>query len=243
MIWWLPPGYADHPRSTATLHGAIASAIAVPLIAHGHLIGTITAYSSAPRTFVGETQRLFRLYAAQAAIAISNARLLSVTRKLASNDPLTGLLNRRILVERLEAETAEARRHGDAFCVVLCDVDKLKAVNDRAGHLVGDEVLVRVARSLREGARTEDVVARFGGDEFVLLLPRTGLEAAEQLVMRLAIELPEHTYPWAGRPHALPRVSFGVASFPTDGLLADVLIAAADARMYADKARARGLVG
>ncbi len=235
--------YAVHPRSTAALHGVIASALAVPLIAHGHLIGTITVYSGAPRLFVGETQRLLRLYAAQAAIAISNARLLSTTRELASHDPLTGLLNRRILVERLEAETAEARRHGDAFCVVLCDVDGLKAVNDTAGHLVGDEVLVRVAKSLRGGARTEDVVARFGGDEFVLLLPRTAIEDAQQLVGRLAIELPEHTYMWGGVPHALPRVSFGVASFPGDGLLADALIAAADARMYADKARARGRVG
>jgi len=237
------PRYAEHPRSTVALHGVIASALAVPLIAHGHLIGTITVYSNAPRLFIGETQRLFRLYAAQAAIAISNARLLSTTRQLASHDPLTGLLNRRILVERLEAETAEARRHGDSFCVVLCDVDGLKAVNDSAGHLVGDDVLVRVAKTLRDGARAEDVVARFGGDEFVLLLPRSGIDAAQQLVARLAIELPEHTYMWGGSPHALPRVSFGVSSFPADGLLADVLIAAADTRMYADKARARGRVG
>ncbi|HUQ16551.1 MAG TPA: sensor domain-containing diguanylate cyclase [Candidatus Saccharimonadales bacterium] len=234
--------YAAHPRSTGALHDVIASALAVPLIAHGRIIGTITVYSSAPRLFIGETQRLFRLYAAQAAIAISNARLLSTTRQLASHDPLTGLLNRRILVERLEAETAEARRHGDAFCVVLCDVDGLKAVNDTAGHLVGDDVLMRVAKTLREGARAEDVVARFGGDEFVLLLPRTALDAAQQLVGRLVTELPEHTYMWGGSPHALPRVSFGVASFPADGLLADTLIAAADARMYADKARARGRV-
>ena len=236
------PRYAEHRRSTATLHGVIASALAAPLIAHGRLVGTITVYSSSPRHFIGETQRLFRLYAAQAAIAISNARLLNTTRQLASNDPLTGLLNRRILVERLEAETAEARRHGDAFCVVLCDVDGLKAVNDTAGHLAGDEVLVRVAKTLREKARTEDLVARFGGDEFVLLLPRTGLEAAQQLAGRLAIELPEHIYMWGGQPRSLPRVSFGVASFPLDGLLADALIAAADARMYADKARARGPV-
>lgn len=236
------PRYAEHPGSTPSLHGIIASALAVPLIAHGRIVGTITVYSASPRHFVGETKRLVRLYAAQAAIAISNARLLSITRQLASHDPLTGLLNRRILVERLEAEAAEARRHGDAFCVVLCDVDGLKAVNDTAGHLVGDDVLVCVAKTLRDGARTEDLVARFGGDEFVLLLPRTGIEAAQQLVARLGTELPEHTYMWGGQPRALPRVSFGVASFPQDGLLADALIAAADARMYADKARARGPV-
>lgn len=234
--------YADHPRATAALRGVIASALAMPLLAHGRLVGTIAVYSATPRGFGGETERLFRLYAAQAAVAISNARLLNTTRQLASHDPLTGLLNRRILVERLEAETAEARRHGDAFCVALCDVDGLKAVNDAAGHLVGDDVLVRVARTLRECARAEDVVARFGGDEFVLLLPRTALVAAQALVARLATELPEHTYMWGGVPHALPRLSIGVAEFPADGLLADALIAAADARMYADKARARARV-
>jgi diguanylate cyclase (GGDEF)-like protein len=122
----------------------------------------------------------------------------------------------------------------------LCDEDGLKAVNDTAGHLMGDSVLRSVAGTLRKTARTEDVVARFGGDEFVLLLPRTGLEAARALVLRLTDELPEQTYVWGGMPHSLPRVSLGIAAFPDDGLLADQLIAKADERMYADKARARG---
>jgi two-component system chemotaxis response regulator CheY len=127
--------------------------------------------------------------------------------------------------------------------VILCDVDGLKSVNDTAGHLVGDSVLRSVGTTLRSTARAEDVVARFGGDEFVLLLPRTGLEAARALVKRLSTELPEQTYMWAGTPHSLPRVSYGIAAFPEDGLLADQLIAKADERMYADKALARGRLG
>ena len=232
--------YAVHPDSNPALHDTIASALAVPLIAHRELVGTMTLYSGRRRHWGSETQRVFALYAAQVAIAIANARLLGESRRLASDDPLTGLTNRRVLVERLEAETAEARRHGDAFCVILCDVDGLKAVNDTAGHLVGDSVLRSVAATLRSTARAEDVVARFGGDEFVLLLPRTGLDAARALVKRLGDELPEQTYMWGGMPHALPRVSFGIAAFPEDGLLADHLIAKADERMYADKARAGG---
>ena len=232
--------YATHPDSNPRLHGTIASALALPLIAHGDLIGTMTLYSGRPRHWGIETQRVFRLYAAQVAIATANARLLRESRRLASDDPLTGLNNRRVLVERLEAETAEARRHGDAFCVVLCDLDGLKAVNDTAGHLVGDSVLTSVAETLRATARAEDIVARFGGDEFVLLLPRTSLEAARAMVTRLSEELPEQTYMWAGLPRALPRVSFGIAAFPDDGLVADALIAKADERMYADKARAGG---
>jgi diguanylate cyclase (GGDEF)-like protein len=83
------------------------------------------------------------------------------------------------------------------------------------------------------------MVARFGGDEFVLLLPRTTLLQGQALVARLAGRLRERTYQWGGRALPLPRISIGVAAFPDDGLTADALIAAADARMYADKARAR----
>jgi diguanylate cyclase (GGDEF)-like protein len=232
--------YHTHTDANPKLHDLIKSALALPLIAHGELVGTMTLYSARPRHWGTETLQMFRLYAAQAAIAIANARLLGESRRLASDDPLTGLTNRRVLVERLETETAAARRHGDAFCVILCDVDGLKGVNDGAGHLVGDSVLRSVATTLRTTARAEDVVARFGGDEFVLLLPRTALEAARALVVRLQRELPEQTYTWGGLPHALPRVSFGIAAFPEDGLLADQLIAKADERMYEDKARARG---
>jgi len=112
-------------------------------------------------------------------------------------------------------------------------------VNDTAGHLAGNEVLTKVARIMRESVRAEDVVARFGGDEFVLLLPRTGLLPAQALVSRIESRLREETYHWAGRDHPLPSVSFGIAWFPEDGRTDDALIAAADERMYEDKARSR----
>ena len=234
--------YPSHPESTARLRAVIASAMSAPLIARGELIGVLTVYSRTTRGFQGPTQQLFRLYAAQAAVAIANARLLAESRRLASHDSLTGVLNRRSLVERLEGEVAEARRHGDTLCVLMCDLDGLKQVNDTAGHLVGDDVLRRVAQGILRAARTEDSVARFGGDEFVLLLPRTSFVHAQELVARLGSELRELTYLWDGRDRSLPRVSIGIAAFPEDGLTAGALIAAADARMYADKARARRLL-
>jgi diguanylate cyclase (GGDEF)-like protein len=233
------PRYAEHPQSTKPLHATIASAIAVPLIAHGELVGTLAMYSATPRRFSSDTQRLVRLYAAQAAIAVANARLLAETHRLARDDDLTNVLNRRSLMERLDAQMAEAARHGDIFAVALCDVDGLKSVNDTAGHLAGNEVLTKVANLMRESVRAEDVVARFGGDEFVLLLPRTGLLPAQALVGRIEARLREETYHWAGRDHPLPSVSFGIAWFPEDGRTDDALLAVADERMYEDKARSR----
>jgi diguanylate cyclase (GGDEF)-like protein len=233
------PKYSEHPMSTKPLHATIASAIAVPLIAQGELVGTLAMYSATPREFTSDTQRLVRLYAAQAAIAIANARLLAETHRLARDDDLTNVLNRRSLMERLDGEMAGAARHGDIFAVVLCDVDGLKSVNDTAGHLAGNEVLIKVAHLMRESVRAEDVVARFGGDEFVLLLPRTGLLPAQALVGRIESRLRSETYHWAGRDHPLPSVSFGIAWFPEDGRTDDALLAVADERMYEDKARSR----
>src|SRR5258706_270644 len=186
--------YAEHPHSTPELHDVIASAVAIPLVAQGEVIGSLAMYSTTPRRFSNDTRRLVRLYAAQAAIAIANAQLLAETHRLARDDDLTSVMNRRSLMQRLESEIHSATRHGDILAVALCDVDGLKSVNDTAGHLAGNEVLIKVARVIRDSVRAEDIVARFGGGEFVVLLPRTGPLPAQALVGRMGTRLREERY-------------------------------------------------
>src|SRR5258706_9898552 len=163
--------YAEHPHSTPELHDVIASAVAIPLVAQGEVIGSLAMYSTTPRRFSNDTRRLVRLYSPQAAIALANAQLLAETHRLARDDDLTGVMNRRSLMQRLESEIHSPTRHGDILAVALCDVDGLKSVNDTAGHIAGHKVLIKGDRGIRVSVRTEDMAARFVGDECLVLLP------------------------------------------------------------------------
>jgi len=138
---------------------------------------------------------------------------------------LTGLLNRRALAERL-AHELERSRSGRSFAYVAVDVDNFKSINDARGHQYGDSVLVRIAQALTRASRSEDVVARLAGDEFVVLLSGADRFAAEILVARLASSLAAEGL----------RCSLGVSVYPDDAREADGLFAAADRALYATKA-------
>ena len=163
---------------------------------------------------------------------LDQARLFDQVRSMAVSDPLTGLANYRRLISVLEAELDRSRRTQRAFSVVLLDMDGLKTINDQFGHLTGSRALVRLGKILRGHSRAIDTAARYGGDEFALVLPEAGRDVAARVVGRIRERLSSET-----EPPAL-SVSAGVAAFPEDGDTPEKLLAAADRALYGMKNRA-----
>jgi diguanylate cyclase (GGDEF)-like protein/PAS domain S-box-containing protein len=152
-------------------------------------------------------------------------------RRQAARDPLTGLANYRYLVSVLENEINRSQRTGREFALLLFDLDGLKQINDQYGHLTGSEALCRLAEALTRGCRNIDTAARFGGDEFAVVLPETEIESAKAVAQRLCDNLKND-----GKTPAL-SVSVGVSIYPTDGEAIDTLLLAADIALYGMKAR------
>jgi diguanylate cyclase (GGDEF)-like protein len=160
--------------------------------------------------------------------------------EIARTDPLTGLLNRRRMEERLQEEAARFSRQGTNFSVILADVDRFKQINDEHGHDAGDRVLTGVARVFEGCLRFGDAVARWGGEEFLLLLPGTELAAAEDVAERLRSTSEARLGEIGGLPRTL-TITFGVASFaPSPSIVA--CLKAADEALYQGKAAGRNRV-
>jgi diguanylate cyclase (GGDEF)-like protein len=184
----------------------------------------------APFAFAAFLQ--FSSYAALLGGALlDNVRLFENVRHLAASDPLTGLANYRSLVDALEGEIQRSRRTGRPFSVLLFDLDGLKNINDNYGHLVGSSALCRVANMLRVNSRTIDTAARYGGDEFALVLPETGLNAAQEVGRRICDRV--------ARDGEMPpiSVSVGVAAYTQDGEALETLLGVADKVLYKTKGR------
>ncbi len=162
---------------------------------------------------------------------LDNARLFDQVSHLASSDSLTGLANYRRLLDVMAAEIQRSRRTRRPFSLVLLDLDGLKTINDRHGHLVGSRALKRLGYVLRANSRSVDTPARYGGDEFALVLPEAGEEAAAQVAARICERLAND-----GQVPAI-TVSAGLAVYPKDGSTIEKLLGAADRALYAMKAR------
>ena len=202
-------------------------------------IGTLCVLDTRPRELSPTQRRLLHRLGRQVMALIElRARGVALER-LARRDELTGLGNRRELAEALERELAHRERYGGDLSVALIDVDHFKLVNDRFGHLAGDEVLRRIGHELTQGRRRVDVVGRFGGEEFLIVLPQTSLqgaqaalEAVRERVARLDL---------ADVAHAV-TVSCGIATAAPGQLTLESLVGAADRALYAAKAGGRNRV-
>jgi len=175
-----------------------------------------------------------RSLAAQAAVAIENAQLHEAVERQAFADGLTGLANRRRCEESLEAEVARAKRYGSPLSVVLCDLDDFKAANDTLGHAVGDRILQEFGAVLREAVRAVDVAGRWGGEEFLVLLPGTHLSGALEAAERIRSAFAGRGITGPVDQQVAVTASFGVASF-SPGVEGEDLVASADAALYSAK--------
>jgi diguanylate cyclase (GGDEF)-like protein len=207
----------------------------VPLIADDAPLGLAISASGTPGPFTADRRSTILLFAGQVAQALKNTRLVEEIKALGEIDSLSGLYNRRRALEQLEMEIKRAQRYDGRFSLLIADIDNFKLFNDTYGHPVGDEIIRRVAGVLSHRSRGSDFVARFGGDEFVLILPEAYRADAKTVAdhMRAALAALPYLAPDGTR---IPlRMSFGAASYPEDGQDAASLIAIADANLYESK--------
>jgi diguanylate cyclase (GGDEF)-like protein len=223
---------ADPAEAALLIEGGNRSLVMLPLVASGESIGLVELFSPAAIEVDDERLNLARTIANEASIALENARLYGEARELADRDPLTGFFNHRSLHERFGQEAVRARRTLRPLSLLMLDLDAFKLVNDTFGHLLGDEVLRWTADIIRATLRASDIPARYGGDEFAILLPDAGEDEAARTAERLADAFAASTFCHDGRISVPIGVSIGVATFPGDGRTAAELIAAADAGLY-----------
>jgi diguanylate cyclase (GGDEF)-like protein len=194
-----------------------------------HVVMTQSAQLYDAPFMVAEILRAAGVAIALVGTVLDNARLFDQVRQLAVSDSLTGLANYRWLVQVLHAEIQRSQRSGRPFAILLLDLDHLKLINDRYGHLVGSRALCRLGRVLRTNCRAMDTAARYGGDEFVLVLPEAGAEAAERVGQRIRERLS------SDGEEPMLSVSVGAAAFPQDGSNIEELLGAADRALYGMK--------
>ncbi|PYV70916.1 MAG: hypothetical protein DMG97_17835, partial [Acidobacteria bacterium] len=203
----------------------------IPIAYGDTLLGVLNVESKQENAISPEDVLVMNTLADLLATALHNSFVFQKLQTQSITDGLTGIKTRRFFWEALLAEWKRASRSGRPFSVVLVDLDKFKEVNDTLGHLEGDLVLARVGRLLEQKCRQSNVVARYGGDEFIILMPETGVEQAQILAERLRLWLA--TDPMLAEHHITG--SFGVGSFPVHGLSAESIIRLADAGMYISK--------
>ena len=215
--------------------GKMQYVLALPLKSKGRELGMIALVIESETGFPAESIQLLESISNQVAIAVENARLYERANKLSITDELTGLYNRRHFDEVLQSEIARFGRYGGSLVLMILDLDGFKQYNDKFGHPAGDSVLRIFSQTMRSALRKTDIVFRYGGDEFAIILPATTAARAQQIITRMRTEwlhiLEEHHTPM---PDFL-GFSAGIAQFPKNAETAEVLTSLADSALYQSK--------
>ena len=213
-----------------------------PLVAQNHLMGLLYREACGP-AFAEGTDQLATMLAEQVSLALANLDLREQLRSQAIRDQLTGLYNRRFLEDALTRETGRSARSGEPVAVAILDVDHFKRINDTYGHEAGDAVLRELGQALLKTIRKTDIVGRFGGEEFLMLLPGATVEVAQARALAVleAVRAMEVVIP-NGAPLNHITASIGVAAMPLHVARGDALVAAADAALYQAKGQGRNRV-
>jgi len=217
--------------------------LCIPILSQGETLGILhlQATAAAPHLESGDLA-IKTTFAGQVGLSIANIRLREALRTQSVRDALTGLYNRRYLEEVLEREVRRAARAAQSLGILMIDLDHFKKFNDTYGHEAGDAVLRETGQFLTKGIRAEDFVCRFGGEEFVVILPTADMEASRARAERLRSKMREQTVMHQGRSLGMVTISVGVASFPQHGTSPKELMAAADAALYEAKRGGRDQV-
>ncbi len=232
------PDWVDMP---AARH--VASWAGAPIVARGRVLGFLMLDKAEPGFYNAALADRLAAFAAQAGLALENARLYAEQQRLAITDGLTGLANRRWFEHVLERELARAMRFHHSTALIIFDLDDFKLYNDHFGHPAGDTVLREIARLTAANVRSVDVAARYGGEEFVIVLPEAELAAAVTVAERVrrAVAAQPWPAPDNGSPSAI-TVSLGVAAAPAHAQTPAGLVEAADTALYQAKSRGRNQI-
>ena len=216
------------------------SALVVPLLVKGRAIGALSAQSCTINAYSIDDQEMLELLAAHAAIAIENARLFAEVQQLATHDSLTGVYNRHHFFLLSKSEVERARRYNIPLSLIILDIDNFKQVNDTFGHAMGDQVLQTVAQRCRSHLRDADLMGRYGGEEFVILLPLTDIDDSQGVAERLRQDI-ETANLETGR--GTLTISLGVAVWDETCKNAEALLERADQALYMAKNAGKNRVG